>query len=502
MDLENNNSSQEKYKEQKKENINNTITENKENELSSIKNNNIMIERDINNINNRRDDLITYIMNHRKKLYHRLEGMEPEDEEDQEEKEETEEESSSHNEQINLNNINKPHYGNIGSNIVLFNKWVIGIKQNLLLFIITIIGMTLTWFGWIFTCDNYYSKKLYIICSISFFFTNFFMILSFIVEPGIIPRKCPDFSKINVSNDKENKSNNDISINNNDNNVEKENKIKEEKNTNENKDLKEKELNSKIKKEKNEEVIPRIFRERECVTCNIFRPPGASHCRICDNCVLGFDHHCYYISNCVGKRNHKFFYCFLFFGTISGIEECFFISITLFHVFIIKANETIFIIYKSDKFFFILSSILMSIALIYLYCGVRDILCLLIPALIGFVIFIILWYKHIALLNKLPPYYNPYLLLVFVSALSLFIFVLSTFISQTSHICSGFTIKQSRSIINEIIDLSYRDNSNKINNEYIRNKTFKEKINNLFKFLKKDIGKSLIIPERDLIKKI
>ena len=500
MNTDNNNSSQEEFKIQKKENLNYNITENKGNELNSINNNNnnIMIERDI---NNRRNDFLTYIMNHRKKMYHRLEGMEPEDaeeEEDPEEKEEPEEDSSSHHEQINLNNTKKPHYGNIGSNIVLFNRWVIGIKKNLIFFIITLIGMALTWFGWILTCDNYYSKKLYIICSVSFFFTNFFMILSFIIEPGIIPRKCPEFSKINVYNDKEKKTNNDMNINNDDNDAGKENKIKEEKNIDENKEIKEKKLNGKIKEKNNEEIIPRIFRERECVTCNIIRPPGASHCRICDNCVMGFDHHCYYISNCVGKRNHKYFYFFLFFGTISGIEECFFISITLFHVFIIKANETIFIMYKSDKFFFILSSILMSIALIYLYCGVRDILCLMIPALIGFVIFLILWYKHIYILDNIPNYYNPYILLVFISAVSFFLFVLSTFIGQTTHICSGYTIKQTRSIINELIDLSYGDNNHKINIEYTRNKPFKEKIKNLFKFLKSDVEKSLIIPERDL----
>ena len=503
MNMDNNNSSQEIFQIQKEDNINNNIIENKENELSSIKNNNIMNEKDINNnINNGRVDLITYIMNRRKKLYHRLEGMEPEDaedDEDPEEKEEPEEESSTHNEQINLNNINKPHYGNIGSNIVLFNKWVIGIKKNIILFIITLIGMSLTWFGWILTCDNYYSKKLYIICSISFFFTNFFMILSFIIEPGIIPRKCPEFLRKDEFKDIENKTNNEINNYNDNNNIE--NKINEEKNIDENKEIKEKKINKKIKEKKNEEIIPRIFRERECITCNIIRPPGASHCRICDNCVLGFDHHCYYISNCVGKRNHKFFYYFLFFGTISGIEESFFISITFFHVFIIKANETIFIMYKSDKFFFILSSILMSIALIYLYCGVRDILCLLIPALIGFILFVILWYKNIYILKNIPNYYNPYILIVFISSISFFLFVLSAFMSQTIHICSGYTIKQNKSIINEIIDLSYTDNNNKINKEYTRNKTFKEKINNLFKFLKTDIEKSLIIPERDLFKK-
>lgn len=44
-----------------------------------------------------------------------------------------------------------------------------------------------------------------------------------------------------------------------------------------------------------------------CYTCEIVRPPRASHCPECDNCVLRFDHHCPFVNNCVGQRNYHFF---------------------------------------------------------------------------------------------------------------------------------------------------------------------------------------------------
>ncbi|EAR83809.1 DHHC zinc finger protein (macronuclear) [Tetrahymena thermophila SB210] len=54
-----------------------------------------------------------------------------------------------------------------------------------------------------------------------------------------------------------------------------------------------------------------LYESRYCTTCKLIRPPLASHCSECNQCVKNFDHHCFFMGNCIGQRNHKNFYLFL-----------------------------------------------------------------------------------------------------------------------------------------------------------------------------------------------
>ncbi|XP_048821955.1 palmitoyltransferase ZDHHC12 isoform X3 [Lagopus muta] len=69
--------------------------------------------------------------------------------------------------------------------------------------------------------------------------------------------------------------------------------------------------------DKNEEqcmVIPQVsssVKMRRCGYCMVKQPMRAKHCQLCQHCVRRYDHHCPWIENCVGEKNHPLFIVYL-----------------------------------------------------------------------------------------------------------------------------------------------------------------------------------------------
>ena len=343
---------------------------------------------------------------------------------------------------------------NIGKNFVLFRKYVMGPAINVFLLILLMVSLVIALIFWIYFLGNFYSKYVYIYLGIYFFFMQYYILLSYLTEPGIIPRNHPNF--INPQENHENKND-----------------------------------------DKNIDITPKIFTERKCSTCNIYRPPKASHCRVCNNCVLDFDHHCAFVSNCIGKRNHKYFYLCLLFASIFGFKAIFLSLKAIKYIFITKYNETLFYILKEDKIGFFICIFCLIFAIL-LSTGRRTECNVIILTSISFGLFIRIWYKYVPRNENTPSYYSPFNIITLFVVIIYTIFAIVNFCGQTYVISNKSTLKQNMSIRDKISEL-YSINPNlKINDEYIRKKTFSEKLMNIIEFLLSEKDESLIVPERDL----
>ncbi|CAD8075430.1 unnamed protein product [Paramecium sonneborni] len=59
------------------------------------------------------------------------------------------------------------------------------------------------------------------------------------------------------------------------------------------------------------QILERYDCSNICADCKLVRPKRSKHCDVCQKCVMVYDHHCPWINNCVGAKNHFVFYFFI-----------------------------------------------------------------------------------------------------------------------------------------------------------------------------------------------
>ena len=57
-----------------------------------------------------------------------------------------------------------------------------------------------------------------------------------------------------------------------------------------------------------------------CHICEVLQFPRSKHCKLCDRCVLEFDHHCTWLSSCVGSGNHRRFFILIHFMSFTVLQ--------------------------------------------------------------------------------------------------------------------------------------------------------------------------------------
>jgi palmitoyltransferase ZDHHC9/14/18 len=425
----------------------------------------------------------------------------------------------------------KKNYGNNYSITIFKRKYIIGNTMNLNLVIIMTFIYTAILVLWIILLQKLYPLYIFITGIFLYLLLLYYYLKSFFTEPGIIPRSHHKYI-LNANSNKsiknsnkesdlfsfqENSTKSEFALQNNNptvlttiNDVLEENIEEKEKNNkvfpdfmladnsevlnkkplnnsiiisssdsilgksiidiNNNSILK----NQKYSKKQNSSVIndnnyvPHIFQERPCLTCNIVRPPKTSHCVICDNCIMNLDHHCFYISNCVGERNRKYFILFLIYGFFVSL---FCIATSSYHVlftFVIqkKYKYLTLLLFKKYYIQIIVSFIFMLSGVVILLVKKESIKLSCSIFIPGNILFNVYFFYNIKknktqtkkLYDLFNIEYHPFSICIIYAVLPLFLFVSKYLKKQIKLVGKDLTTKQ-------FVSIKEERNSNKKNKE-------------------------------------
>ena len=299
------------------------------------------------------------------------------------------------------------------NNIIYKEKYIFGIKDNLsylILMLLAFFAIYVIWFFFIYPYFYFNSVTVsyvitFSIVTITYILGQFFHLKCFFTEPGIIPRNYPIYI-------------NKFSI--------------EEKN--------------------------------KCEICNIYKPSKCHHCTECDNCVEEYDMHCKYVSNCIGKRNHKFFFFFILFDFLF-LSLVLITSIIQFgHLYIdyhVELNQ-IFSRINVSIILIIIILVLVSIN-VYLYRDNRNLFKFVI--MLSNIIYIIgFYYGKNRTKSYLPIFVSPFNFALLSSCLPISYYLFLLLIKQMSMISIGITIHEYNILTKKNDNVEENNNEDNVRN--------------------------------------
>ena len=77
-------------------------------------------------------------------------------------------------------------------------------------------------------------------------------------------------------------------------------------------------------------IEKKIDIKHHCPKCYIPESYNYIHCIICDKCIEGFSHHCFWLNKCIGKKNIFFYYLFIAFSLFFSYHIIFICFYSLF----------------------------------------------------------------------------------------------------------------------------------------------------------------------------